>query len=257
MTYIAKQADSRGVVHYTEEENHTWEILIKRQLNIVENRACRDFMDGLERLALPLNHVPQIPQINQTLEHYTGWNVVPVSAVIPLTTFFTLLSERKFPAATFIRTQEELDFLKEPDIFHEYFGHCPLLTHQAYADFMYWYGTTALKADKKTRQLLGRLFWFTIEFGLIAENNALKIYGGGLLSSKEETIYALESPIPKRLAFNIEQALRTPYRYDEIQTLYYSIQSMDDLYHIMDSDILQLAHHALSQGDIEPGFVIC
>ena len=180
--YKAKTPDASGHIDFTKEENETWKILIERQLHIIEHRACPEFIEGLTHLNLPLNHIPQCHDINQVLQRTTGWSVVPVSAIIPLSQFFQLLANKQFPAASFIRVREELDYLQEPDIFHEFFGHCPLLTNQAYADFIEWYGKTALESDRKTQSILGRLFWFTIEFGLLETSEGLRIYGGGILS---------------------------------------------------------------------------
>ena len=169
--------------------------------------------------------------------------------------FFSLLANRKFPCATFIRTPEDLDYIQEPDIFHELFGHCPLLAYQPYADFSQKYGEIALKATPEQRLFLGRLYWFTVEFGLIKTDAGNRIYGGGILSSKEETIYSLESTIPERRAFgNGLDALRTPYRIDMLQTIYYVIESFDCLYKLLENDILGLITEAQSLGEFEPTF---
>lgn len=255
--YIAKHANAEGYVDFDEIENETWSILINRQDKIVAPHACQDFLDGLEILNMPRDRVPQCVDINKVLLERTGWSVKPVAALIPQTEFFNLLANRQFPAASFIRRPEDLDYLPEPDIFHEFYGHCPLLTNQAYADFVQWYGKSALRADRKGQKILTRLFWFTIEFGLLQQNNEIKVYGGGILSSKEETIYAATSAIPKRVPLNELDALRTPYRYDEIQKLYYTLTSMNDLYRIQDMDLLELLKQAQIQGDIEPSFVLC
>src|SRR3989344_5249523 len=191
--YIAKKPDEKGIVHFTEEENNTWHRLIKRQKKGIQNRACDEFIEGLAILDMPSDRIPQCHEMTQKLKKATGWAVEPVAEIIPLDTFFDLLANKKFPAATFIRRPEDLDYLQEHDIFHEYFGHCPMLTHSHYADFMEWYGKMAKQADRKIQSLLGRLFWFTIEFGLINTLQGIRIYGGGILSSYEETIYALES----------------------------------------------------------------
>src|SRR3990167_4932817 len=210
--YKAKTPDASGHIDFTKEENETWKILIERQLHIIEHRACPEFLEGLAHLNLPLNHIPQCHDINQVLQRTTGWSVVPVAAIIPLSQFFQLLANKQFPAASFIRVREELDYLQEPDIFHEFFGHCPLLTNQAYADFTEHYGKLGLAADEEDRIMLGRLFWFTNEFGLINTAKGLRTYGGGILSSKNETIYCIESDIPERKPFDVIQVLRTPYR---------------------------------------------
>lgn len=255
--YQAKQTDASGRVHYTPEENETWKILIDRQMDVVQNRACDEFMTGLRNLDLPLDRVPQCHEVTERLQATTGWAVHAVPALISLKEFFTLLANKRFPAATFIRKREELDYLKEPDIFHEFFGHCPLLTNKAYADFVEWYGKTALTTDStKIHSLLGRIFWFTIEFGLLRTQKGLRVYGGGILSSFEETVFALESPQPARERFDIHDVLDTNYRYDEIQERYYVLDNLDELYTIQNLDIVSLAQQAIEKPDQED-FNIC
>lgn len=144
---------------------------------------------------------------------------------------------------------EEIDYLKEPDIFHEIFGHCPLLTNPVYADFMWEYGKIGLNATSKERVLLARLFWFTVEFGLIQTSKGLRIYGAGILSSKEETIYALESSDPLRKPFSALDVLRTPYRYDVIQKTYFVINQYADLFHLLKTDMIKLVHEAQRLGE--------
>lgn len=256
--YIAKNPDKNGNVDFTAEENGTWQILIERQMEVVKNRACPEFLEGLEKLALPHDRVPQCHELSAVLQDCTGWSVEPVAAIIPLEKFFTLIANRKFPAATFIRVREELDYLQEPDIFHEFFGHCPLLTNAAYADFVQWYGATALKADKKVQSLLGRLFWFTIEFGLIQVKEGMRIYGGGILSSYKETIFSLEDHMPKRLPFDLLTVLNTPYRYDIIQDKYFVINDLAELFNIKGENILSIAQQLAHGVDKDNNdFVIC
>lgn len=255
--YIAKTPDKNGHIHFTPEENETWGILLERQIKIVQDRACDEFMQGLANLNFSKTHVPQCPDVSEILMAATGWSVVPVAAIIPLAEFFRLLANRQFPAASFIRIRQELDYLQEPDIFHEFFGHCPMLTHSAYADFVQWYGETALRVAKPLQSLLGRLFWFTIEFGLIKTPQGLRIYGGGILSSSTESIYALESPKPERLPFNILQILRSPYRYDEIQNCYFVLENLQQLFTLKNDRIIDLV--AAVAAGTEPGedFLIC
>ena len=254
--YIAKTPDDSGHIEFSEHENETWRILFERQIAAVQPRACQEYLDGLEALALPSDHIPQCAELSAVLQAKTGWSVVPVSAIIPLEKFFSLLASRQFPAASFIRFREELDYLQEPDIFHEYFGHCPLLTNQAYADFIQWYGEIALTTHKKAQSLLGRLFWFTIEFGLLQTTAGVKIYGGGILSSFQETHYALESQVPQRIPFDIEKILHTPYHYDEIQNCYFVIDKLDTLFHIKSDKIIQLVE-TIIEAPQRDNFVIC
>src|SRR3990167_6330319 len=197
-TYQGKPMDPTGKVDYTQEENDTWQTLYSRQLPILQTRACQEYLDGMNLLEFSQHSIPQCQDISKRLKSLTGWTLEPVKAFMPYDEFFSLLANRKFPAATFIRRPEELDYLEEPDIFHEVFGHCPLLTHPAYAEFTQMYGKLGLNASDEDRVMLARLYWFTIEFGLIDTREGLRIYGGGILSSIGESVYCLESSLPER-----------------------------------------------------------
>src|SRR5579872_1430375 len=252
--YVSKPVDANGVAHYTAEENAVWETLIERQLKVVENRACDEYIEGIKLLNMPMDRIPQCKEISAALHKATGWALEPVPALIPFEKFFHLLANRRFPAATFIRTRDELDYLQEPDIFHEVFGHCPLLTNPAYAEFTHTYGKLGLTASKEDRALLARLYWFTIEFGLIKKNNQIRIYGGGILSSKGETIYSLEDPHAERKPFDPLEALRTPYRIDIMQPIYYVIDSFDTLFDLTNMDLFGLIHKARELGEYDPAY---
>lgn len=249
--YVAKIPDDNGHIAYTEAENEVWHTLYQRQIPIVAPRACQAYLDGLEGLKLSPTHVPQCAEVSKALERATGWSVVPVKALISFEEFFTLLANKRFPAASFIRIPEELDYLQEPDIFHEIFGHCPMLMHSDFAKFTQAFGRIGLQAGQKERARLARLYWFTAEFGLFEGLESHKIYGAGILSSKSETIYAAEHAAPKRVAFDLLSALRTPYRYDIIQTLYYTISDFNTLYKMVEEDLLGLLKQAKAMGDIE------
>jgi phenylalanine-4-hydroxylase len=253
-SYAAKPVDAKGYTTYTEEENLIWHELYNRQFPIVKGRACQEYMYGLELLNLSQDNIPQCPDVTAVLQKTTGWALEPVPALIPFDRFFYLLANRRFPAATFIRTRAEMDYLQEPDIFHEVFGHCPLLTNQAYADFTQMYGKLGLNANHEDRVMLARLYWFTIEFGLIKTDNGLRIYGGGILSSKEETVYCLENPIPERKPFDAIEALRTPYRIDIMQPIYFVLNNFDTLYHLIDMDLLELIRTARALGEYKPAY---
>jgi len=247
--YSAKTPNQQGLIHYSAEENRVWSILYERQMEAIRDRACAEYLTGLDILGLNVNAIPQLPDVNARLEAATGWRVEPVPALILFKEFFALLASRRFPAATFIRTFADIDYLQEPDIFHEIYGHCPLLTEPTFADFVQRYGQMGLNASKEDRVLLARLFWFTVEFGLIRTPNGLKIYGAGILSSKGETEYALESDFPQRRDFDALTALRTPYRIDIYQSVYYVIDRFPELYDAMDESLLPLLEQARSQGD--------
>lgn len=246
--YKAQIPDHRGIVNYTAAENATWKTLYERQMGIIKNRACDEFIIGLKKLHLPHDRVPQISEVSKHLGDATGWSVSPVKALISFQEFFELLAARKFPAATFIRIPEHLDYLKEPDIFHEVFGHCPLLTHQAFADFTQKVGELGVSMTREERVMLARLYWFTVEFGLINTKNGLRIYGGGILSSIGESVYSLESSVPKRHNFDLLQVLRTTYRYDEMQKNYFVIDSFDFLFDLVSKDLRKAFKEAHEKG---------
>lgn len=253
-TYVSKPADKNGFVNYTEEENNTWRVLFERQIVLLKDRACQEYLDGIDALGITANHIPQIPEVNAHLRKLTGWEVTPVKALINFQTFFELMANKKFPAATFIRRQEELDYLQEPDIFHEIFGHCPLLTLPVYADFMHQYALLGLNASKEDRAMLARLYWFTVEFGLIETPKGMQIYGGGILSSYGESQYALDSNIAKRVHLEPIEAFRTPYRIDIFQPIYFFIREFSELFHLMQTDLLAEVAKARVLGMYPPLF---
>lgn len=253
-TYISKQPNSQGLIDWTANENKTWNTLITRQSEIVKTRACPEFLEGLDRIGFSQDRVPQHTEINKRLKDFSGWEVEVVPALIPAKEFFTLLANKKFPAASFIRIPQELDYIQEPDIFHEFYGHVPLLTFSEYANFMEEFGKLALSISPKDRRRIFRIFWFTVEFGLLKTPGGVKAYGGGMLSSIHETVYSVESPQPQRLDFDPLTALRTPYRIDIPQPLYYVLENFTDLYKILDKDLLRLLEQSKELGDFEPLF---
>ena len=253
--YASKKPDENGYIAYSEEEDRIWSELYARQMEILPGRACSAYLSNLEELGLPRNRVPQLPEVSSVLRDRTGWEVAPVPALIPFTEFFALLADRKFPAATFIRSREEMDYLQEPDIFHEIFGHCPLLLDKGFAAFSHAYGKAGAAARKEDHAMLARLYWFTVEFGLIQRpGKALRAYGAGLCSSIGEVQYALDSDLPIRKPFDPIDALRTPYRIDIYQTVYFIIQSSDELYDLAQRDLLALIAEARRMGMHAPTF---
>lgn len=252
--YKAHIPDKHGIVKYSSAENFVWETLYKRQEKLWPGRACDEYLEGLKALGLNSESIPQLPDVNKKLKQMTGWEVVPVAALISAREFFDLLAQKKFPAATFIRVYEELDYVQEPDIFHELIGHCPMLTNQIYADFMHAYAQMVLKFPEKDWPLLQRLFWFTVEFGLIYTATGLKIYGGGILSSINETVYSVESAEPLRCLFDPLTAFRTPYRIDQLQKVYFVIHDYNELYNIVKLDIVQIIDAARKLGEFPPLF---
>ncbi len=248
--YVAKQPDSNSLVSYDTSEHAVWKTLYERQIKLLEGRACKEFIEGVNCLNIGSDRIPQLPEVSARLREKTGWAVAPVKALISFKEFFELLAHRQFPAATFIRLPEHLDYLKEPDIFHEIFGHCPLLTNRAFADFTQRVGEIGLSMTREERVMLARLYWFTVEFGLIRNAEGLRIYGGGILSSKGESVYSLESDIPKRVDFDLLTVLRTTYRYDEMQVNYFVINSFDELFSLVGQDLREIFKEAKAKGVI-------
>lgn len=254
--YVSRQPDTHGHIHYSDDENAMWQALLERQAKQIPNRASSAYLEGLEKLKLPATHIPQLQDIDEVLQASTGWQTAAVPALISFGKFFKLLADKRFPVATFIRRFDDMDYIEEPDIFHEIVGHCPLLTHPAFATFNETYGKLGLNATKQERLYLARLYWFTIEFGLMgATKETRKIYGGGILSSPSETIYAL-SDEPDCRAFDLIDVLRTPYRIDQIQPIYYAIDDLDTLFDIVNSDIMGAVKKAMSLGLFEPTYAI-
>lgn len=251
--YVAREPDAQGFIHYPQEEHAVWNTLITRQMKVIEGRACDAFFDGLEQLALPTERIPQLGEINRVLDATTGWQVARVPALIPFQTFFELLASKRFPVATFIRTPEELDYLQEPDIFHEIFGHCPLLTNPWFAEFTHAYGKLGLAASKEQRVYLARLYWMTIEFGLLDTPQGTRVYGGGILSSPKETLYALSGE-PEHQPFDPVEAMRTPYRIDILQPVYFKLPSLKRLFDLAHEDVMGMVAQAAQLGLHPPKF---
>jgi len=251
--YVSKTPDDHGMVEYSPEENQTWQLLFDRQMDALPNRACKEFIKGLELLHLHSDHIPQCFEVNYVLNQTTGWAIEPVPALISNDHFFELLSHRKFPATTFIRKRSQLTYLTEPDVFHEVFGHCPLLTDPAYADFMQAYGQLGLSATDEQRKHLARLYWYTVEFGLIKTKEGLRAYGGGILSSIKETEYCL-SGAPFHKTLNTIEAFRTPYRIDHLQPVYFVIESFEQFYNLLKSNLIHQLDQASELGDFVPLF---
>ena len=220
----------QGVVAYTPEEDATWAELWRRLQLVIQSRAAPEVLAGLERLALPASRVPQIAEVNDRLALYTGFELVPVPAMIGASEFFNLLASRRFPVATFIRRWEELEYVQEPDVFHEIFGHAPLLTEPRYADALESFGRTALELGPAYFDAIQRLFWFTVEFGLVRNPQGnLRFYGAGIGSSARETVSCLEDRAQRR-PFDARRASQTAYEIDRVQPLYFVLDSLDALY---------------------------
>ena len=215
---------------YTPEEHRTWVTLYERQAQVLPGRACDAFLRGLDALDLHGTGIPDFEKLSERLRALTGWSVVAVPGLVPDDVFFDHLANRRFPAGDFIRRADQLDYLQEPDVFHDVFGHVPMLTDPVFADYMAAYGRGGARALQLGRlKNLARLYWYTVEFGLLQTPDGLRIYGAGIVSSAAESVFALEAPDPNRLGFELERVMRTPYRIDDFQQVYFVIDSLDQL----------------------------
>jgi phenylalanine-4-hydroxylase len=215
---------------YTPAEHRVWDRLYERQSALLPGRASDEFLKGLDALDLHRGGIPDFARINEELMRLTGWTVVAVPGLVPDAVFFEHLANRRFPAGQFIRKPDQLDYLQEPDIFHDVFGHVPMLTDPVFADYMQAYGRGGERAMALGRlHNLARLYWYTVEFGLTETKAGLRIYGAGIVSSRAESVFALDDPSPNRLGFDLERVMRTPYRIDDFQQVYFVIPSLDVL----------------------------
>ncbi|MBU1346952.1 MAG: phenylalanine 4-monooxygenase [Alphaproteobacteria bacterium] len=215
---------------YTQVEHDTWDTLYARQMEILPGRAADAFMNGLKALDLNTGGIPDFALMNPKLKALTGWTVVCVPGLVPDEVFFDHLANRRFPSGQFIRKPDQLDYLQEPDIFHDVFGHVPMLTDPNFADYMQAYGKGGQRAQSLGMlKNLARLYWYTVEFGLMDEGDGLRIYGAGIVSSATESVFAVEDPSPNRIAFDLERIMRTDYRIDDFQQVYFVIPSIEAL----------------------------
>ena len=242
----------QGWEAYTPEEHRTWVTLYERQAKILPGRACEPFLNGLKALDLHGEGIPDMRRLSEKLGKLTGWRVVAVPGLVPDEVFFDHLANRRFPAGNFIRKPDQLDYLEEPDVFHDVFGHVPMLTDPVFADYMQAYGQGGLRALNLGRlPNLARLYWYTVEFGLMRTPEGLRIYGAGIVSSRTESIFALEDPSPNRLGFDMERVMRTLYRIDDFQQTYFVIPSLRHLLKVtVETDFGPLYEYLAGAGDL-------
>jgi phenylalanine-4-hydroxylase len=238
----------------TEEDHRVWDMLFARQKLLLHDSAVHEFDQNLEILELSRPGIPSFDELNQKLGSRTGWKVVAVPGLVPDDVFYQHLSKRQFPAGNFIRRASQLDYLEEPDVFHDVFGHVPLLAQPAVADFMHELGLLGLKAAEIGElHRIARLYWYTVEFGLALEKGSPKIYGAGILSSFGESHYSLESTEPHRLAFDLKRVLRTRYRTDAFQQSYFVIDRFEDALNLLrENDFAALCSDLSDLPDIDP-----
>lgn len=215
---------------YREADQDRWRRLYARQMRLVPGRACAEFLRVVDTLGYAAG-IPRFDEVNARLRTATGWEVVAVPGLLPEHVFFTHLAQRRFPVTVWLREEHEFDYIVEPDVFHDFFGHVPLLFDPMFADYMQAYGRGGQKADGlHALEYLARLYWYTVEFGLIRSEDGLRIYGAGILSSPSEVSYALASPEPHRIGFDLKRVMRTRYKIDSFQQTYFVIDDFGQLF---------------------------
>ncbi|MET0807185.1 MAG: phenylalanine 4-monooxygenase, partial [Pseudoxanthomonas sp.] len=235
-----KRADwtiDQGWEQYTPAEHAVWKTLFQRQLALLTGRACDEFVHGMRSLPIGAEQIPDFRRLNDALMKTTGWQVVAVPGLVPDEVFFEHLANRRFPAGNFIRKANELEYLEEPDVFHDVFGHVPMLMHPAIADYIQAYGQGGLRAQRlgKLAQL-ARVYWYTVEFGLVQQADGLRIYGSGIASSYAESVFAIDDPSPNRVRFDLDRVMRTNYRIDDFQETYFVIRNLEELLELAQID---------------------
>ncbi len=253
---IAKRDDyvvPQGWADYDAQDHAIWRHLFERQSKLLPGRACGEYLRGLERLGMAADGIPDFERLSDILEPATGWRIVAVPGLVPDKVFFAHLANRRFPATNWIRAPEQLDYLQEPDVFHDVLGHAPMLIHPVFADYMAAYGRGGLKAARLgALKNLSRLYWYTVEFGLIRREEGLRIYGAGIVSSRTESVYCLEDPTPRRVTFDLMRVMRTDYRIDRFQDSYFVIDGFDQLFEATRPDFTPLYEALAGEPTLAP-----
>ena len=247
----------QGWEHYSAQEHATWKTLFERQTKLLPGRACDAFVQGMRALPIGAEQIPDFRRMSEVLMQRTGWQVVAVPGLVPDEVFFGHLANRRFPAGQFIRKPHELDYLEEPDVFHDVFGHVPMLMNPAIADYIQAYGEGGLRAQRLGQlDKLARVYWYTVEFGLVMQPEGLRIYGAGIASSYTESVFALDDPSPNRIRFDLQRVMRTRYRIDDFQESYFVIDKLDDLLELARIDFAPLYDQIQDKPDYEPGQIL-
>jgi phenylalanine-4-hydroxylase len=238
--------------HYTAQEHAVWDTLFDRQAKLLPGRASEAYLRGLDVLKLSKPGIPDFAELSERLMGLTGWQVVAVPGLVPDNVFFDHMANRRFVAGNFIRRPDQLDYLQEPDVFHDVFGHVPMLADPVFADYLAAYGRGGQRAmELGALKHLARLYWYTVEFGLIAEPEGLRIYGSGIVSSFAESRFALDDPSPNRIAFDLKRVMRTDYRIDDFQQNYFVIPSFDELLRVtVETDFAPLYAEIMAEPDV-------
>jgi len=239
---------------YTAGEHAVWRTLHERQVGLLRGRACDEFVAGMQALPIAADRIPDFERLSEVLMRHTGWQIVAVPGLVPDEVFFEHLAHRRFPSGRFIRRADQLDYLEEPDVFHDVFGHAPMLMNPVLADFIQAYGEGGLRAQRLgTLPLLARVYWYTVEFGLLQQHGGLRIYGSGIASSRAESEFALDDDSPHRIGFDLERVMRTRYRIDDFQECYFVLDALDDLLELAHVDFAPVYERIRHDDEIEPG----
>ncbi len=248
--YVIEQ----GWAEYGDLDHAIWRRLFERQSKLLPGRACTAYLEGLDALGVAAEGIPDFERLSDILERTTGWRIVAVPGLVPDDVFFEHLANRRFPATHWVRRPEQMDYLQEPDVFHDIFGHVPMLMNPVFGDYMQAYGRGGLKAlGLGALKKLARLYWYTVEFGLIRTPEGLRIYGSGIVSSHGESVYCLESRSPNRIAFDLMRVMSTDYRIDDFQECYFVIDSFDQLFAATRPDFTQVYQALEGRPAIAPG----
>jgi phenylalanine-4-hydroxylase len=247
----------QGWENYAAAEHAVWKTLYERQTKLLPGRACEEFVQGMHALPIGADRIPDFRRLSDVLMRATGWQVVAVPGLVPDEVFFDHLANRRFPAGHFIRRAQQLDYLEEPDVFHDVFGHVPMLMHPVIADYIQAYGVGGLRAQSLgVLDKLTRVYWYTIEFGLLEQAGGLRIYGSGIVSSYTESVFALDDASPNRIRFALERVMRTRYRIDDFQETYFVLRHLDELLELAHIDFGPVYDRVQDQPEFEPGTVL-
>lgn len=243
----------QGWHRYTSAEHAVWKTLYERQAWLLPGRACDEFVAGMKALQIGADSIPNFEALSEVLMKHTGWQVVAVPGLVPDEVFFELLANRRFPSGNFIRSAQQLDYLQEPDVFHDVFGHVPMLMNPVIADYIQAYGEGGLRAQKLgVLDKLARVYWYSVEFGLVEQKDGLRIYGAGIVSSYSETQFSLESASPNRIRFDLPRVMRTQYRIDDFQESYFVIREFDELLRLAEVDFAPIYGSVESMTELSP-----
>jgi phenylalanine-4-hydroxylase len=247
----------QGWERYSAAEHAVWRTLFERQTRLLPGRACDEFVDGMKRLPIGPEQIPDFRRLSDVLDRRTGWQVVAVPGLVPDEVFFEHLANRRFPSGQFIRKPGQLDYIEEPDVFHDVFGHVPMLMNPQMAENLQAYGVGGLRAQRLgVLPNLARVYWYTVEFGLVEQRDGVRLYGSGIASSYTESVFAVEDASPNRIGFDLPRVMRTRYRIDDFQETYFVLRNLDELLDLKRIDFAPIYAAVRNQPDFEPGEVL-